>query len=253
MSAACGGSAKRAESAAAYRSAATLEMEEAPGGAPGDESTPAMPPPPPGEKLAENTAAPSPQQANPGASTGHAVEPRSPILIYTAALTMAVFEVSASLHKLEELAHELGGFLSKRDDRSITFRVPAARFQEAVARAEKLGEVVHRNVQAQDVTEEYLDIEVRLRNARAMRDRLEQLLAKAANVNDSLAIERELGRVAGEIERMEGRLKFFRDRATFSTITATFQPRATDEPATPAVRLPFPWLHSLGLGRLMQF
>jgi hypothetical protein len=174
------------------------------------------------------------------------------MLIYTAEITMAVFEVSGSLSQIEDLGREVGGFLSRRDDHTITIRVPAGRFDEAVKRIEKIGDVLHRNVSAQDVTEEFADLDVRLRNARAIRDRLEVLLAKSNKVEESLLIERELGRVAGEIERLEGRMKFLRDRAAYSTITVRFQARPTENVTTTKPRLPVPWLYEMGLGRLLN-
>jgi hypothetical protein len=160
--------------------------------------------------------------------------------------------VNASLGKVEAIANEVGGFLARRDDSAITVRVPVARFDDAVRRLEGVGDVLHRNVAVEDVTEEFTDLEIRMRNARAIRDRLEKLLDKAATVEESVLLERELGRVAGEIERFEGRLKYLRDRAAFSTLTVSFQslPRESLDPTGP--RLPVGWLNELGLGRLLN-
>lgn len=187
-----------------------------------------------------------------GAEGGGAARVQAPMLIYTADLTMAVFEVGASLSAIEQVAREVGGFLARRDDMSITIRVPSRSFDDAVKRVEKIGDMIHRNVSTEDVTEEFLDLEVRLKNARAIRERLEQLLAKATKVEESLLIERELGRVAGEIERIEGRMKYLRDRAAFSTITVRFQPRKTETDTPARVQVPVPWLSELGLGRLLN-
>lgn len=177
---------------------------------------------------------------------------QSPIIIYTGSIELLVFELAAGVRRVEELTREVGGFVSHRTERSITVRIPAARFTDAVGKVEKVGEVRNRELSAQDVTEEYLDVEVRLRNARAMRDRFEQLLAKATSVQDSLAIEKELNRVASEIERLEGRLRYLRDRAALSTLTVNFYEKSSDAPSPSNVRLPFPWLDTLGLGRLLQ-
>ncbi|KYF97581.1 hypothetical protein BE20_38185, partial [Sorangium cellulosum] len=195
-------------------------------------------------------AAAGPQGAQQGAAEASAAP--APLLVYTAQVAMAVFEVGASLGKVEELARDLGGFLARRDDRAITIRVPAARFDEALKRLEGLGDVVQRNVVAEDVTEEFLDLGVRIRNARVVRDRLEKLLEKAAKVEESIQLERELARVTSELERLEGRLKFLRDRVAFSTLTVSFQPRSTETITPSGPRLPIDWLNELGLSRLLN-
>ena len=76
-------------------------------------------------------------------------------------------------------------------------------FEDAVKRVEKIGDMLHRNVTAEDVTEEFRDLEVRLRGARAVQERLTQLLAKATKVEESVLIEKELDRVSGEIDRVD--------------------------------------------------
>ncbi|WP_437336559.1 DUF4349 domain-containing protein [Sorangium sp. So ce394] len=195
-------------------------------------------------------AAAGPQGAQQGAAEASAAP--APLLVYTAQVAMAVFEVGASLGKVEELARDLGGFLARRDDRAITIRVPAARFDEALKRLEGLGDVLQRNVVAEDVTEEFLDLGVRIRNARVVRDRLEKLLEKAAKVEESIQLERELARVTSELERLEGRLKFLRDRVAFSTLTVSFQPRSTETITPSGPRLPIDWLNELGLSRLLN-
>lgn len=212
---------------------------------------PAPPPPPPG--LLAQPAKPAiatPPATPPGSSEVAAI--RAPMLIYTAELVMAVFEVEAAIGRIEALGRDLGGFLAKRGDLAITIRVPAQRFDEAVKKIEALGDMVHRNVTAQDVTEEFRDLEVRLKSSRAVQQRLIDLLAKATKVEESVMIERELERVSGEIERVEGRMKFLRDRAAFSTITVTFQAKPKETIGKGAVRLPSPWLYNLGLRRLLS-
>jgi hypothetical protein len=215
---------------------------------------PMAPPSPPAaaQAMAPAKGAPADKEIRGGDKGGEVSVPRAPMLIYTADLTMAVYDVGPNLAKVEELAKQLGGYLARRDDRAITIRVPATRFEEAVKRVEAVGDVLHRNVVAEDVTEEFRDLEVRLKSLHAVRDRLEQLLQKAQKVEESVTIERELDRVSGEIDRIEGRMKFLRDRAAFSTITVSFQPRRTEEVQRSTFHLPIPWLSELGLGRLMS-
>ncbi|MDI1483750.1 DUF4349 domain-containing protein [Polyangium sp. y55x31] len=230
-------------------------------------AAPAAPPPPPRELPSGGEKKDSPAKGEPVGREGKPLaEPtgkqlegdgtvavmRAPMLVYTARVNMAVYEVKSSLGEVESLARSLGGFLARRNDQSITIRVPVARFDEAIRRIEKLGDMLSRDVQVEDVTEEYHDTEIRLKNARAVRERLEQLLAKATKVEESIAIEKELERVAETIDRLEGRMKFLRDRAAFSTITVTFQPRSSAELGKRRFNLPVPWIYELGLGRLLS-
>jgi hypothetical protein len=229
-------------------------------------AAPAPPPPPPPPSGSKKDEAPAKEAPVGGESkpqgaenTGKKLEGdgtvavmRAPMLVYTARVNMAVYEVKSSLAEVESLARSLGGFLARRNDQSITIRVPATRFDEAISRIEKLGDMLSRDVQVEDVTEEFHDTEIRLKNARAVRERLEQLLAKATKVEESIQIEKELERVAETIDRLEGRMKFLRDRAAFSTITVTFQPQSSAELGKRRFNLPVPWIYELGLGRLLS-
>jgi hypothetical protein len=144
-----------------------------------------------------------------------------------------------------------GGYLVQRGDRHITIRVPSKAFRPALDKVETLGDELHREVNVRDVTEEFSDLEIRLQNARAVRARLEELLRQATTVEDALAVQKELERVTEDIERMLGRLKLLRELVAFSTITVRFEARPTDV-VDSHVTLPFPWLHELGLPRLLS-
>ena len=191
---------------------------------------------------------------NPQPQPQPAVSDASPIqqvLIYTATFSMAVFEVEKAIGAVEDLARNAGGFVARRDEHSVTVRVPAVGFDDAVKAIAGMGNVLGRNVQVEDVTEEFLDVTLRLKNARQVRDRVADLLANAKNVEESIKVEQELRRLSTEIERLEGRLKLLSNRARFSTITVTFETVRAAEART-KFRLPFPWLAGLGLGRLMD-
>lgn len=175
----------------------------------------------------------------------------APLLIYRATFHMGVFEAAKSIDHVQKLAVDMGGYLVKRDQNSIIIRVPAEKYKSALDGVKKLGDVLHREETVEDVTEQFHDLMTRLRNARAMRDRLEELLAKAKDVKEALAVEQELGRITAEIESMEGKLKLLRELISFSTITVLFQPRGTDNVSS-NVRLPFSWLDQMGLPSLLD-
>jgi hypothetical protein len=106
-------------------------------------------------------------------------------------------------------------------------------------------------VAAEDVTDQYVDLELRLRNAQAVRARLEKLL-ETASVRDAVEIHKELARVTEEIERLEGKLKLLRDRIAFSTITVSFERTEPQRVRTQQALLPFPWMRMMGLAPLLQ-
>ena len=208
------------------------------------------------KKAPEKAPPPGPQKSPAGGNSGDGTkvtdDRRAPILIYKADFTMSVYEVQKSIDAVEALAKKTGGYLARRDDRAITIRVPAGEFQGVVVELSKLGDVLNRNVVAEDVTGEYRDLEVQLQNSLALRERYAKLLDKAQKVEEALQIEQELGRITGEIERIKGRLKLLSELAQYSTITVRFAPRVDQQVQEGPFVLPLPWLGNLGLPRLLQ-
>jgi hypothetical protein len=175
----------------------------------------------------------------------------SPLLIYQANLALSVYEVEKGLDQVEAIAKKAGGYLVSRNANQIVVRVPADGFDGSLRAVLALGDVLQRDLQVEDVTAKVRDLEVRLKNAEAVRQRLVELLAGAVKTDDALAVERELARVTEEIEQMKGQLKLFREMVAFSTITVRFEaPHAENLDAR--FKLPFPWLDELGLSNLLQ-
>ncbi|MBS2017738.1 MAG: DUF4349 domain-containing protein [Deltaproteobacteria bacterium] len=189
---------------------------------------------------------PSPAPAAMPASDPHDAS----LLLRNAQLALAVFEVEKNVDAVESIAKEGGGYLALRGDRQITVRIPKARFDDAVRRIERLGDVLHRNVSAEDVTDQYVDLEMRLKNSTLVRARLEKLL-EHATVKDAIEIHRELATVTEEIERLQGKLKLLRDRVAFATITVSFERTQSQQVRTQAL-LPFPWMQTMGLMPLLR-
>ena len=191
--------------------------------------------------------------------------PAAPLLIYTGNVGMEVAEpavVAPTIDKVIDLAESFGGYLAARTDSSVVVRVPSKHFRDAMTSLEKLGEVKRRSVNAEDVSEQFHDLEVRLANLKTVQKRLQDFLAKAANINEALQVEHELERIGQEIDRIEGRMRFLRSRATFSTITVdmTAKPKqqvavvAQGPPPPPPPRsadLPIDWLSRIGLETLL--
>ena len=172
------------------------------------------------------------------------------LMVYSAEIGLAVKHIGQAEDSIETIARAMGGFLSQRADRQVTVLVPRERFTDALAKIEALGDVRHHAISSLDVTDEYVDLEVRLTNARAIRERLLALRAQTPAVMDLIEIERELGRITGDIDRMEGKLRLLREKIAYSTITVSLEARS--EPIVCATTLlPFPWLQDVGLSSLL--
>jgi hypothetical protein len=219
-------------------------LEGSKGITPEGESGPSIP------KGTLGTPPPDPSPTVPGETPRTSPSERGPLLIYDAELTLAVFETNQVIGRIEALARENKGYLVQRTDEFIKIRIPAEAFGQALETIAKFGDELHRNVNVRDVTEEFADLEARLRALRAVRERLEALLQKAEKTEDALAVERELQRVTSDMESMLGKLKVLSELVAFSTITVSFQPRPVDKVGREH-RLPFPWLEQLGLSNLL--
>jgi len=103
---------------------------------------------------------------------------------------------------------------------TFVLRVPAARFGEVLRQVEGLGTVQRRQISGQDVTEEFIDLEARVRNLERQEARLLTFMDRATKIPDLMAIENEVARVRGEIERLTGRLRFLANRVDLATIQA---------------------------------
>jgi hypothetical protein len=173
------------------------------------------------------------------------------MLVYTANLSLAVFQVTEGMDSVEEIGRDVAGYLSNRGDSALTIRVPRDHFRDAVSRIERLGDVIHRDIKAEDVTDAFVDLAARLKNAYAMRDRLVELLHKAT-VKEAIDIQKELGRITEQIEQMEGQMKLLQDKTAFSTIAVSFSPVQDQTVHDTTLLAPFPWLEKLGLQVLLN-
>jgi hypothetical protein len=150
-------------------------------------------------------------------------------IVHTGTLRLTVESYESARQEIEALVTAAGGFVASANvqhgDRRVnaaelTLRIPAGRFPELVHRISQLGRIVEEATRAEDVTEAWVDVEARLKNARQMEGRLLEIVAKGPDrVADLLEVERELGRVRGEIEGYEGRMRVMKDQVELGTLT----------------------------------
>ncbi|MBR9923163.1 MAG: DUF4349 domain-containing protein [Bacteroidetes bacterium] len=149
-------------------------------------------------------------------------------VIKTANYRIQVDNLRESINRIERLVESHNGYITSQEesssnyelDASMTIRVPAEKFDQLL---EALGgEAVYTNykrIEAKDVTEEFIDIQTRLKTKREVRDRYVDILRnKAKTVEEVLLAEEQIRVIQEEIEAKEGRLKYLSNRVSMSTI-----------------------------------
>lgn len=165
------------------------------------------------------------------------------MVIYTVDLELIVKDTSATVAQLESLATEMGGFVSdsnswKDGDQlraSVTLRVPADKLDDALAQIRDLALDVERESRSgQDVTEEFTDLDAQLRTRQAYEQELLELLKArreaTGKTEDILEVYRELTRVRGEIEQIQGRMNYLSNLSAMATVRVNLTPDALVQP-----------------------
>jgi len=149
-------------------------------------------------------------------------------VIRTGQVALEVEKFDDAARRLLAIAEAAGGFVadsSYADEGgtprgTFVLRVPAGHFGEVVRQVEGLGVVQRRQIHGQDVTEEFIDVEARVRNLERQEARLLTFMDRATKIADLMAVQNEVTRVRGEIERLTGRLRFLTNRVDLATIQA---------------------------------
>jgi hypothetical protein len=173
-----------------------------------------------------------------GAGGGDAVGERDSIalpsdqkIIKTADIEVEVGkeDVDDAVQDAIALAERHGGFVlsttldqDKKASATVAIRVPSEEFESALGDLKGVGKLLSETVQGRDVSEEFVDLQARLRNLEAQETVLLRLYDRAQSVADTIRIQREVQDVQLEIERHRGRLRFLEDRTSLSTIGVRF-------------------------------
>ncbi len=160
-------------------------------------------------------------------------------IIRTATLELSVENVGSTVDQVQQIAAAAGGFVSSsslstenpqghppeadgppRQTASITIRVPAQAYAGVIFQLRGIAkEVRSEKSDSSEVTEEYTDLQARLRNLEATEGRYLELLAKAVSIQDILLVQDRLNSVRLEIERAQGRIKLLDDLTELATIS----------------------------------
>lgn len=158
-------------------------------------------------------------------------------ILRDATLTLEVGVPAEVQRKITSIAESLGGFVVTSESKlqqigdakqelvvDLVIRVPANQFGAAVDQIRNTGNrVIQEKMTGQDVTEEFIDLEARLKTQKALESQFLEIMKQATKVSDALEVQRQIAEVRTEIERLEGRKRFLENRASLSTITVHLQ------------------------------
>jgi uncharacterized protein DUF4349 len=160
-------------------------------------------------------------------------------IIRNANLTLEVASPGETQPKIVSIAEAHQGFVvtseaTQRtvDDKTkpditvnLIVRVPASQFNQVMEEVRAVGtRKIQEKITGQDVTEEFMDLEARIKNQKALELQFIEIMKRAGKVEDALSVQRELAEVRTEIEKLEGRRRFLENQASLSTINITLQP-----------------------------
>ena len=169
------------------------------------------------------------------ASTAEAADRK---IIRNANLTIEVNSTTEAQQRVTSIAESHGGFVvtseaKQREDADpgkrtldikLVVRIPAAHFGVALEQIRSLANNLREeNVTGQDVTEEFIDLEARIKTQRALELQFLEIMRQAYKVEDALAVQRQLADVRTDIEKPEGRKRFLENRSSLSTITVNIE------------------------------
>lgn len=162
------------------------------------------------------------------------------LIIKSGSLTMVVKDVRETVSAIIKYAEDKGGFVVNSNISKeglapyaeLTVRVPAKGFDIGLGEVKQMGEVKSEIVNGQDVTEEYVDLQARVKNLRASESQFLQIMTRAVKIEDVLAVQRELTNVRAQIESLAGRIKYLEQSAGMSALTVYL---STDPNVLPAL------------------
>lgn len=163
-------------------------------------------------------------------------------------LSLKVESTEDAADKVSQISKSQGGevFSTNFSERikgqkrgSVTIKVPVDKFEETVESLKKIAtQVISEFTTGQDVTEQYADLQAQLKNKKAEEQSFVKILDRAGKIDDVLAVTKQISRVRGEIERLEGRIKYMDSQADMSTITVSISEDVEIAPVSTSWR---PW------------
>ena len=170
--------------------------------------------------------------------TGETTEAADRKIIRNAEITIEVPSTTDAQHQVTSIAETHGGFVVTSEakqresndpaqrtlDIKLVVRVPSNQFGRAFDEIKKLaGNTPSENVTSQDVTEDFIDLEARIKTQKALEVQFLEIMRQANKIADALEVQRQIAEVRTDIEKLEGRKRFLENRSSLSTINVNIQ------------------------------
>ena len=186
-----------------------------------------------------NTPAAEDAASKPGEARAPDVANRK--LIRNASVQLEIVSFDDAVQKITAFANEERGYVATTSSEKqangklrgeVAVKVLPENLDHFLQKIRSLGELKNQTLGTEDVTKAYFDTDARLKNARVMEQRLiDMLKTKTGKVSDLLQVEKELGRVREDIEKMQGELKYWDSQVQFATVTISLAEKDMEEPA----------------------
>lgn len=158
-------------------------------------------------------------------------------LIKDAKLELRVEHVAGAAEQIRAAAQACGGYVAGSEIRmgsegmaqgSVDVKVPAEQLDDFLSKVSGWGRVLSRGETGQDVTDQFVDSEARLRNLKSEEERIQALMKSTGKLTDLLTVEKELTRVRGEIELLQGQLNHLTNQVSYSSVHVGLNGTASD-------------------------
>lgn len=172
-----------------------------------------------------------PEESSPEGTESEPIKVTERKIIKTGSISFETDELKKTREHINKAVKEFDAYISSdsenkytsKVEQTVTIRVPFAKFDDLLAKiVSGADHLDSRNINARDVTEEYVDVKTRIKTKKELEARYLEILKKANSVSDIMEVERQIGVLREEIESAEGRLRYLENQASLSTLTVTF-------------------------------
>lgn len=189
-------------------------------------------------------------EASGGSNAAVGKDKQDRMIVRSGSLSVVTKDVRKSVDEVAGFVNSINGFVvssqitgtADRPSATLQVRVPVEKFQESLDRAKGAGvRVTSEYSSGQDVTEDFVDTEARIKNLQASEAQFVEIMKRAQKISDILEVQTQLERVRGEIEAAQGHAQYLQKSAQLSSITIYFAIDDSQLPVVDPVSVWQPW------------